>query len=195
MNSRHKTDDSLTLCFIIFAIAMPENNQFSLAPLQGFTDFVFRRCYHQVFGDIQAYYIPYISFGPGHKIRNSQLRDLLPENNQGVPVTPQILCSDVEEMNRLAEMVKNYGYSKLNLNMGCPYPMATNRGRGSALLEKPDELKRMFDQLFSKFGFEVSVKFRAGMTDEKHHLHVDPYFKSISVQPTNLSPQNRGPTL
>lgn len=157
---------------------MPENNQFSLAPLQGFTDFVFRRCYHQVFGDIHAYYIPYISFGPGNKIRNSQLRDLLPENNQDIPVIPQILCSNVDEMHRLAGMIENDGYTKLNLNMGCPYPMATNRGRGSALLEKPDELKRIFDQLFSNFQFEVSVKFRAGMTDENAIFKLIPILKA-----------------
>jgi len=156
---------------------MPESNSYSLAPLQGFTDFVFRSCYHRVFGDIQAYYIPYISFGPGNKIRNSQLRDLLPENNMDIPVIPQILCSNAEEMHRLAEIVKNYGYTKLNLNMGCPYPMATNRGRGSALLENRDELKQIFDHLFSNFQFEVSLKFRAGMTDENSIFELIPILK------------------
>ncbi|PTN08980.1 tRNA-dihydrouridine synthase [Mangrovibacterium marinum] len=148
---------------------------FHLAPLQGFTDFVYRKCYHQLFGNINAYYIPYISLGPGAKIRNSQLRDLLPENNQEVPVVPQVLCSNLSELRELAPIIRDFGYSKLNLNMGCPYPMATNRGRGSALLEKPDELQQMFDLLFSKFNFEVSVKFRAGITDE------EPIFKLIPL--------------
>ncbi|WP_163715184.1 tRNA dihydrouridine synthase [Mangrovibacterium lignilyticum] len=151
----------------LFLNAMASNDLFYLAPLQGFTDYVYRKCYHQLFGDIDTYYIPYISFASGHKIRNSQMRDLLPENNSGVPVIPQILCSDEVEMKQLASLVKDHGYQKLNLNLGCPYPMATNRGRGAALLEKPDELKRILDALFSDFEFEVSLKFRAGMTDEQ----------------------------
>ncbi len=146
---------------------MSSADHFYLAPLQGATDFVYRKIYHQLFGDIDAYYIPYISLGSGNKIRNSQIRDLLPENNHGIPVVPQILCANSDELRQLAQIVKDYGYSKLNINMGCPYPMATNRGRGSALLQQADELKRIFDCLFSEFDFQVSVKFRAGMEDEQ----------------------------
>jgi len=161
-----------------FCVTMHEINQFSLAPLQGFTDFVFRKCYHQLFGDVKSYYIPYISLGPGNKIRRSQLRDLLSENNIDVPVVPQILCSNVEEMRQLAKIVRDYGYSKINFNMGCPYPMATNRGRGSALIEKPDELKRILDALFAEFNLEVSIKFRAGMNDEQNIFQLIPLLKA-----------------
>jgi len=157
---------------------MSEKHQFHLAPLQGFTDFVYRKCYHKLFGNVDAYYIPYISLGPGAKIRNSQLRDLLPENNTEIPVIPQILCSDTTELQHLATIVRDYEYGTLNLNMGCPYPMATNRGRGSALLGQPDKLKRVFDVLFTEFSFEVSVKFRAGMHDEQQIFELIPILEA-----------------
>lgn len=140
---------------------------FYLAPLQGFTDFVFRRCYHEIFGDIETYYIPYISLGKVNKIRNSQLKDILPQNNENIPVVPQILCSNVEETKRLVDEIKRYDYSKLNLNLGCPFPMATNRGRGTGLLENRDQLKAVLDLLFSQSQLRVSVKFRAGLTDDQ----------------------------
>ena len=146
---------------------MSSSESFFLAPLQGFTDFVFRRCYHQVFGDIDEFYIPYISIGPGHKIRNSQYRDVLPENNEGVPVVPQILCANADEVRFLASKISELGYQKINLNLGCPYPMATKRGRGTGLLEKPDELRDVLDCLFSEYNFQVSVKFRSGLSDEQ----------------------------
>lgn len=38
-----------------------EEIQIYLAPLQGFTDYVYRRCYDLVFHGIDAFYIPYIS--------------------------------------------------------------------------------------------------------------------------------------
>jgi len=157
---------------------MGKQHHFHLAPLQGFTDFVYRKCYHELFGNVDAYYIPYISLGPGAKIRNSQLSDLLPENNADIPVVPQILCSDTNELRQLAPIVRDYEYGTLNLNMGCPYPMATNRGRGSALLEQPDELRRIFDVLFTEFNFEVSVKFRAGMHDEQQIFELIPILEA-----------------
>ncbi len=138
-----------------------------LAPLQGFTDFIFRKCYHQYFGDIDEYYIPYISIGPGNKIRNSQFREIMPDNNRGIPVVPQILCGNAEELARLADEIKNFGYNQINLNLGCPYPMATNRGRGTGLLENPDMLKRVLDKLFANYDFRVSIKFRSGLKQEE----------------------------
>ncbi len=146
---------------------MLSDNRFYLAPLQGFTDFVYRRCHHQFFGIIDAFYIPYIAIGPGQKIRNSQLRDLLPENNAGVPVVPQVLCSNADELRHLAGEVRRMGYSNINLNLGCPYPMATKRGRGTGLLENPEQLKSVLDVLFSEFDFQISVKFRSGLIDEQ----------------------------
>ena len=146
---------------------MLSDNRFYLAPLQGFTDFVYRRCHHQFFGMIDAFYIPYIALGPGQKIRNSQLRDLLHQNNDGVPVVPQVLCSNADELRALAGKVREMGYSKLNLNLGCPYPMATKRGRGTGLLENPVQLEKVLDALFSEFDFQVSVKFRSGLSDDQ----------------------------
>lgn len=146
---------------------MASSDLIDMAPLQGFTDFVYRRCYHHLFGDVDEYYIPYIAGGSGGKIRNSQYREILPENNGQLPVVPQILCANGDEAKQLAGELKNYGYQKLNLNLGCPYPMATKRGRGTGLLENPDQLKEVLDVLFGDFGFKVSVKFRAGLSSER----------------------------
>lgn len=146
---------------------MSLTHSFYLAPLQGFTDFIYRKCHHQLFGGIESYFVPYISIGKGGRIRRSQLREILPENNEGVPVVPQILCADVAEMRLLANEVESLGYKCINLNLGCPYPMATKRGRGTALLEHPEKLRRILDALFTEFNFKVSVKFRGGLTNER----------------------------
>ncbi len=138
-----------------------------MAPLQGFTDFLYRRCYHTFFGSVDEYYIPYIALGPGQKIRNSQYREILPENNEGIPVVPQILCSNTKELKQLATEIRNFGYQKINLNLGCPFSMATKRGRGTGLLEKPDELKEVLDSLFTDFDFVISAKLRSGLTNDQ----------------------------
>ncbi len=138
------------------------------APLQGATDFSYRKAYSQVFGAIDKYFIPYISYGKGREIKKSQLREVFPENNVGLNVVPQVLFSDTAELLDLVSILVDYGHQEINLNLGCPYPMATNRGRGAAWLEKPEALKLTLQALFDRqFSSKFSVKMRAGMKNDR----------------------------
>lgn len=143
------------------------------APMQGFTDFTYRKVFSEVYGGVEKYFIPYLSYGKGKEIKKSQLKEILPENNRALPVIPQVLFSDATELFELVSILVDNGYSEINLNLGCPYPMATNRGRGAAWLEKPDVLDQTLQQLFSKgFRAKFSVKMRAGLKDNKDFLPV-----------------------
>jgi len=138
------------------------------APLQGFTDFTFRNIHSEVFGGIDKYFIPYLSYSKGREIKKSQLREVFPENNESLLVVPQVLFSDQAELFDLVSILVDYGYEEINLNLGCPYPMATNKGRGAAWLEKPDALSEILQQLFAKgFPARFSVKMRAGMNNDQ----------------------------
>lgn len=136
------------------------------APLQGSTDFDFRNTLAELIGGIDKYFIPYLSYGKGREIKRSQLRDVFSENNTDLPVVPQVLFSDTDELIDLVSILIDYGYQEINLNLGCPYPMVTNKGRGAAWLTKPEVLEQVLTQLFSR-GFEVqfTVKLRSGMND------------------------------
>ncbi len=145
-------------------------NRFKIyqAPLQGFTDFSFRKVISESFGGIDKYFIPYLSFGKWREIKKSQLREVFPENNSDLPVVPQVLFSDVAEIYDLISILIDYGYPEINLNLGCPYPMATNKGRGAAWLEKPNDLNKILQELFDRgFPAKFSVKMRAGLTNDQ----------------------------
>lgn len=138
------------------------------APLQGFTDFDFRTALAESFGGIDKYFIPYLSYGKGHEIKRSQLREISPENNGSLPVVPQVLFSDMNELTDLVSILVDSDYQEINLNLGCPYPMATNKGRGAAWLEKPEALNEVLYQLYARnLPVRFSVKMRAGMTNEE----------------------------
>lgn len=138
------------------------------APLQGATDFSYRAAFSRVFGGIDKYFIPYVSYGKGREIKKSQLREVFPENNSALPVVPQVLFSDQAELLDLVGILIGYGHAEINLNLGCPYPMATNRGRGAAWLEKPEQLKDLLEVLFSKdLPAKFSIKMRTGMTSDQ----------------------------
>jgi len=147
-----------------------DNNKHKIyqAPLQGFTDFTFRKVFSEVFGGVDKYFIPYLSFGKGREIKKSSLKEVFPENNAAQPVVPQVLFSDVNELFDLVTILVKHGYPEINLNLGCPYPMATNKGRGAAWLEKPEALHETLRQLYGQ-GLQVnfSVKMRVGMTNDQ----------------------------
>ena len=138
------------------------------APLQGFTDFTFRKALSGSFGGIDKYFVPYLSYGKGREIKRSQLREVFPENNAGLPVVPQVLFSDQTELFDLISILNEYGYPEINLNLGCPYPMATNKGRGAAWLDKPEALNEILQALFARgFPAKFSVKMRAGLSNDQ----------------------------
>jgi len=160
------------------------------APLQGFTDFDFRKALFETFGGIDKFFIPYISYGKGHEIKRSQLREIFPENNLGLTTVPQVLFADLEELNDLAKILVDNGYSEINLNLGCPYPMVTNKGRGSALLLDPEKLNEIFGQLFSKYpGIRFSVKMRAGMDDDHSFVKVFEVLNKYALEEVIFHPR------
>ncbi|WP_340113301.1 tRNA dihydrouridine synthase [Maribellus mangrovi] len=133
-----------------------------LAPIQGFTDYVYRKAYANIFSGVDAFFIPYIT-APNDKLLKKYEREIRPENNLYGRCVPQLLFRDVQELYFLISVVKDHGYSEANLNLGCPYPMVTNRGRGAALLANPNELRSILDGFFRHFKLKLSVKLRAGL--------------------------------
>jgi tRNA-dihydrouridine synthase len=67
-----------------------------LSPLR-FTDFRFRNAVNKYFGGIDTYYSPYIRLNGKLVIKSSYERDILPENNIGLEVIPQIITNDPDE--------------------------------------------------------------------------------------------------
>nr|WP_321354293.1 tRNA-dihydrouridine synthase family protein [uncultured Draconibacterium sp.] len=133
-----------------------------LAPLQGFTDYVYRASYAEVFNTVDTYFIPYISL-KNNEIPNKYICEILPENNTQSRVVPQILAKDAAEFELLENVLTDNGYSEFNLNLGCPYPMVTNRGKGSGLLPFPEEIYMILDHFYSHSKGTLSVKLRAGL--------------------------------
>jgi len=141
------------------------NLQLYLAPLHGFTDFVYRKAFLQVFQGIDAYFVPYISV-KNNEVLRKYLKEILPANNQQNKVIPQVLAANSEEMLFMCKLLSDYGYSEINLNLGCPYPMVTNRGMGAGLLPFPEKIGEMLSVFFEKTNLKLSVKMRAGLVSD-----------------------------
>ena len=66
------------------------------APLEGITTYPYRNLHHKYFGGVDKYFTPFLAPGPEQGMSVKEMRDVLPENNAGVPVVPQILTNRAE---------------------------------------------------------------------------------------------------
>ena len=139
---------------------------FYFAPMEGITGHIYRRAFHQHFPAPDVYFTPFISPDGNKILRNKEKRDVLPENNAGMQVVPQIITNRADYFLMAAEYLKSeYGYSEVNLNLGCPSGTVVTKGKGSGFLSRLDELERFFEEVFEKCTLEVSVKTRVGRND------------------------------
>lgn len=143
-----------------------------LAPLHGFTDFLFRNVYLKHFQGIDYVVSPFISLTHGTKISVKKVKDLLPENNIGLNIIPQILGNEAELFIQLANFLEQWGYESINWNLGCPVKGIVNKKRGSGLLPYPEEIRRFLEKVIPEISQKLSVKIRLGYfsTDEIYRL-------------------------
>jgi len=152
------------------------------SPLQGFTDFHFRNAFQRFFSGIDIFYAPYIRFNGKMVIKPNYQKDLQPKNNTTLQVIPQVMTCRADEFIFAAKYVQSLGYKELNWNLGCPYPMVTNKGMGSGLIRDPEKIDRILDMVYSKTDIIVSMKMRMGYEHNGEILEVFPILEKYPIK-------------
>lgn len=159
-----------------------------LAPLRGLTDFIYRNIFSQFFPGFDSTVAPFITTYQGNAIKSSRLKDLLPENNQNLPLTPQILAKNPENFLKLAYILADLGYEKVNWNLGCPYPMVANKKRGSGLLPHPDRIANFLDKIQGT-PLALSIKTRIGRTHPEEIIKLMSIFNQFPLTELIIHPR------
>jgi tRNA-dihydrouridine synthase len=152
------------------------------SPLQGFTDFRFRNTFNKFFDGVDIFYAPYIRFGGKLEIKAVYQRDLQPKNNINLNITPQVMTCNAEEFILAAKYVMSLGYTELNWNLGCPYPMVTNKGLGSGLIAQPQKIDEILDRVHHETDITVSMKMRLGYDSNQEILKVFPILEKYPIK-------------
>ncbi|MFA7272466.1 MAG: tRNA-dihydrouridine synthase family protein [Crocinitomicaceae bacterium] len=152
------------------------------SPLQGFTDYRFRNALNRHFGGIDTYYSPYIRLNGKLEIKPAYQRDILPENNRDLEVIPQIMTNDADEFLFVSKYVQSLGYKELNWNLGCPYPMVTNRCMGSGLIADAQRIDRILERVHAESDIIVSMKMRMGYENPTEILDVFPLLEKYPIK-------------
>ena len=115
------------------------------APLQGYTTGIYRKAHAEIFGGVDAYYAPFLRI-ENEKPREKDLRDLNSFDGNAREI-PQIIANSVDEFKILADALIAKGYTEIDFNMGCPFPMQVNRHRGAGILNDKQTVQKIMDEI------------------------------------------------
>lgn len=136
--------------------------KYYLAPMEGITGYIYRNSYEKFFHNIDKYFTPFIVPNESRSLKTKELRDILPENNQGMNIVPQILTNDSEGFITTSRKLQQLGYNEVNLNLGCPSGTVVSKNRGSGFLAKREDLDKFLDEIFKINDMKISIKTRIG---------------------------------
>lgn len=160
-----------------------------LAPLQGLTDWMFREAFSRHIGSFDKTFTPFVRVQNGEFYRPNQCNDLLPEHNCFQKPIPQFLGNDAASFFRFEELCRSHGYTEININMGCPYPMVTGRRMGAGLLPYPVEIERLLNEIFNAATVKISVKCRLGMENASEFEALIPVFNEFPLEEIIIHPR------
>ncbi|MGM9662857.1 MAG: tRNA dihydrouridine synthase [Oscillospiraceae bacterium] len=161
------------------------------APMEGLTGRVFRQALTRHFPGSLRFYSPFISPTSSGSLRSHELRDVQPEENEGIELVPQILSNQAEEFLFTADKLRRLGYEEVNLNLGCPSGTVTARGRGAGFLRRREELERFLDRIYAAAPLPVSIKTRVGFSVEEEFPALLALFDRYPVRELIVHPRVR----
>ena len=160
----------------------------AFAPLQGYTDAVYRRAHYECVGGVDEYYTPFVRLEKG-EVRRKDLRDTDPAANEGVPTVPQVIAKDGDEFARLCDALQEQGWRRIDLNMGCPFPMQVKPGRGSGLLQHPERVEEIAREMRQRPEVQFSVKMRLGQESVEESMTLLPIINDMPLLHVTLHPR------
>jgi len=165
-----------------------------LAPLEGVTGYIYRNAYEKIYGHIDKYFAPFISPAQNCPMTPKERKDILPDNNPGINLVPQILTCKSEHFIECAEELKSLGYSEINLNLGCPSGTVCAKKKGAGFLPETPELKAFLEDIYSygeNNNISISLKTRLGYFNPDEFYDLLDIFNDYPVSELIVHPRIR----
>ena len=118
--------------------------KFYFAPMEGITIHKYRNLCNEMFPYIDKFFSPFLVTKTKTILNAKELRDILPENNEGLSLVPQVLTNNAEDFIIMIRELEKLGYKEVNLNLGCPSGTVVSKFRGSGFLAKPDTVRHAY---------------------------------------------------
>lgn len=138
------------------------NYRLCIAPMVGHTNRYFRYTMRQISSKVLLF-TEMITSG---SILRGNTKKILSFSAEENPVIFQLAGNDPQEMAACAQWIENYGYTALNLNIGCPSSKVQKGGFGLCLMKQPELVAKIITQIKKVTKFPISIKTRIGVDDE-----------------------------
>lgn len=165
--------------------------KYYFAPMEGITGYIYRNSYNKFFDNIDKYFTPFIVPNNSRSLKTKELRDILPENNEGINIIPQILTNDSEGFIFTAQKLKRLGYDEINLNLGCPSGTVVAKNRGAGFLAKRDELDKFLEEIFKIDDMKISIKTRLGKESPEEFYELIKIYNKYPMEELIIHPRTR----
>ncbi len=159
------------------------------APLEGITGYIYRNAYHDHFEAPDKYFTPFLVPNQNRRFKSKEWNDILPENNEGLYIVPQLLTNKADEFLWAAQELEQRGFTEVNLNLGCPSRTVVAKGKGSGFLDDPEELDRFLEQICAGTNLAISVKTRLGLHDPEEFYDLLPVFNRYPLKELIIHPR------
>ncbi len=161
------------------------------APLEGIATYTYRTAHSHLFGGCDGYYSPFITPTENEKLAGRAVRDVLPENNNQVNLTVQVLSNNAAAFLNFVPTIKSFGYDEVNLNFGCPSGTVVKKDRGAGFLRNPDGLNLFLREIFEKCDLKISVKTRIGFYSGEEMTELMKIYNKYPIARLVIHPRTR----
>ncbi|GKX67537.1 tRNA dihydrouridine synthase [Inconstantimicrobium mannanitabidum] len=164
---------------------------FYLAPLEGLTGYIYRNAHKTFFNNVDRYFSPFIVANQSNSFKTRDIKDILPENNQGIVLIPQILTNNAEDFIHTSKRIRELGYNEINLNLGCPSGTVVSKNRGSGFLAKREELDIFLEEIYSAGITKISIKTRIGKDEPEEFYDLIEIYNKYPIEELIIHPRTQ----
>lgn len=163
--------------------------KFYFAPMEGLTGYIYRNAHHTFFNNVDKYFSPFIVPQQNESFKTRDLKDISPENNQGLVLIPQLLTNNAKDFIHTSKKLQLLGYDEINLNLGCPSGTVVSKNKGSGFLSKKEELNLFLEEIFSQSVTKISVKTRIGKDQPEEFYDLIEIFNKYPMEELIIHPR------
>lgn len=160
-----------------------------LAPMRGITTMHYRKAFFRHFKGLDMEMAPFISTVNSERINPKLLKDVLPENNSGLPVIPQVIGNNANDFVQMNIALHDLGYDEVNWNLGCPHKPIRKKMRGSGLLPHPGTVDAILEHVCTHSPCRISVKVRLGVSEKSDLPNLIPVLNRYPLSEVIIHPR------
>lgn len=159
-----------------------KEHRFSVAPMMEWTD-KHCRAFHRILTKKSMLYTEMVV---DQAILRGNQPKLIGFNKEEHPVCMQLGGSDPEKLAKAAQVVEQYGYDEINLNVGCPSKRVSSGSFGACLMYEPELVGDCLQAMREAVKIPVHIKHRIGVDSVNPEDILFPFVEYLASRGTEL---------